>query len=582
MSSVTIPYNDSSIGVYEAHTTFGLPCHVITEFVCHGNSLVAKINFGSTGAYTYYVDGVERTITDGTFSNNVLTELFTHGESDGDHTIYIPDTNYVATTNSYTVTSAGVASFRKTDKWGEVAAIVVDPGLAGQAISLPAYVTDDGSGQAKGLSGTYGNYKPNMGSSFRYVGTLSTIRMLASLANISGGKIALHKDGVYQSTLDAGGASFVPDASRLHTLFTGLDESTSHEWRITFACADISVRAIMAGGTAGAGTFSHSPSFLPIKKVLLISDSTSTEYGLTDFTEAWPWLAFIVGSYYCSLALAAIGGTSVRDYTGDGAPRNTDPLFTTSSAEYLTEHTYKSFATAPDVWVLSDGANDNCSGANFTTSVDNIVDDLVGAFASAKGVLQKGCTADAYDTNLANSQAYAASTYPTRTVRLGRRATGITKQDGIHPDAAGSITIANDFLSQQGDLLASTDTTPPTVTSASVDVTGLILTVIHSEKVQGVADAIGNSDYRTTGFHFLNSIGITTADYITYHIPIEQVYQSQTLTLRYLDADGYVSDDPAGNLMISFSGLSITNNSTVSNAGGGSGSLLGKTLSLIG
>jgi hypothetical protein len=101
--------------------------------------------------------------------------------------------------------------------------------------------------------------------------------------------------------------------------------------------------------------------------------------------------------------------------------------------------------------------------------------------------------------------------------------------------------------------VSASDTTPPTITGASIDATGGTLTVNYSEAVTGVSAA----DYSVSGYHALGAAsgsGSTRTFALTPVVPADEVVK-----LSYV-AGGTV--DLASNALAGVSGVSVTNDST--------------------
>lgn len=143
---------------------------------------------------------------------------------------------------------------------------------------------------------------------------------------------------------------------------------------------------------------------------------------------------------------------------------------------------------------------------------------------------------------------YQRSSYPTD----GR--------GGDYDDVIGAFQSDSDPTHVGQDLEAGSgpepDTTPPTLTSAVIDVTGLLLTIGLSE------DCTGNSGFTLTpqGEALTASYASGTGNGRVYDLS-RQVLLGETITLAYSEASGDIVD-AADNEIVGFSGMAITNNST--------------------
>lgn len=477
-TTATIDADDPSIGLFYAYTPGGGEAtYLLRKLRVFGNSLIVRCDFGFTGSVAYRVDGHDYFVSDPGFGNNVPTEIYTHGESDAYHDVEFYTAN-IHNAGAFTASSdIGVASFGKTQDWGEFAVLTTTPADS-TGLNLPSYVTDDEGGQAFSYNATYGFMNLASGGSIRWHGTGTCINVLARAA--LQGAFALFSDGIMIATIETFFEGWETDAHLLQPLITGLDPGP-HEYCLYSLGTNISITAIQMGNATATGSFDHTPAFAARQKVLILGDSTSTAFGLQDFRDVWAWLVF--GVNYWVTTMAAIGGTSLHDYTADGPPKNTDPLFTTSSAEYLTNHKYVNFiGIAYNLVIVSDGANDICLPIAWTASGISITDNFVGFQNDAAIIWQEGMAASTYDGSLSDIVFYGNTTYPGQTILAGTRATGVTTLDGIHPDEAGMITIANHFYAEFPQFF-----TPPASTSATVLAHGEVTSTADDHEYLNVA-----------------------------------------------------------------------------------------------
>ncbi len=135
----------------------------------------------------------------------------------------------------------------------------------------------------------------------------------------------------------------------------------------------------------------------------------------------------------------------------------------------------------------------------------------------------------------------------------------IHTEDGLHPNVTGLAILATNREGLWPYSLV--DLTPPTLTSATINSAGTTLTLVFSEAVTGVDDAVDAGDFRLSTGQALSG-GATADGGITWTMTCALVTALDAPTLRYLDGDGFVAD-LALNLLAAITAATVTNNSTI-------------------
>lgn len=160
-------------------------------------------------------------------------------------------------------------------------------------------------------------------------------------------------------------------------------------------------------------------------------------------------------------------------------------------------------------------------------------------------------------TAIANT---AASGYTIRQVDyaalLTKTAAHADIPDNIHPSWTTGETAGTGGQNKMAAAMVNdlVDSTAPTVTAKSINSLGTTLSLTFSESVTGVSA----SDYALSGGHTLSSAtGTGTAWSMTISAAVND---AETITLTYT---GTATKDASNNLLATFSGSAVTNNSTV-------------------
>lgn len=215
--------------------------------------------------------------------------------------------------------------------------------------------------------------------------------------------------------------------------------------------------------------------------------------------------------------------------------------------------------TAPEV----DSATVNSAGTTVTLALDEVVTVSVGTGFSIS--LSGGAATLTYASGSGSSSLVFNSS---RTIYSGETGTVsyVTVANGIQ-DAAGNDLDSFSGLTITNNSSQVLDTTAPTVSSRTIATNGNSITIGFSEAVQfGAGGNTGLTLTPTNGgatitLTYSSGTGTSSLVYAT----SRTASNTETFTLGYTQPGAGVRDS-AGNLLASFSGQAVTNNSTVNGA----------------
>jgi hypothetical protein len=261
------------------------------------------------------------------------------------------------------------------------------------------------------------------------------------------------------------------------------------------------------------------------------------------------------------------GDTVDLDYDGAGTLASDDSGLSLAAVSNVsvTNNSTVVYDVAPTVTSASIGSDGYTLTVNFSETVSG---DGSSYFNVDGGYSGDNLTAGS-QSGSGSSRTYTLSdvVYSGETVNLDYTGTTIV-DSGSNPLATFSNMAVTNNSTVVNDI--------PTVSSVTVGTDGFTITVVFSETVSGDASSYFNLD----GSHLGNDILLTnqsgTGATRTYEIS-GTVYQGEIVNLDYT---GTVIVDSVSNQMATFSNKAVTNNSTVTNPGGGSSAYMGTVLLL--
>jgi len=313
------------------------------------------------------------------------------------------------------------------------------------------------------------------------------------------------------------------------------------------------------------------------------TDSTSNGLDISPISAGNPTAGGVAG---------AIGAATEYDGTGDYLQKSTGPPVSAFPVTVMALINPDSVAAAANdtVFVIDDGTtnnyiwldNDNGSatarfktaGSTYSSAAGSMVD------SSWQHVALRLTSSEvqAYRNGVAATADSHSETYPTMVNTHVGNFTNISylfAGDMQHlmflsADVGTDwITLESDMLLDQANTWTSGswtggDTTPPTLTTATIDSSGTTLTLVFDENVTGQTAFTLDSDFGNLKITAASGDGTDTHT----HTLSRPALSTETITLDYDSGTGTSVDD-ASNALATITGQSVTNNSTMAEAPSG-------------
>lgn len=495
-------------------------------------------------------------------STGLFQQLILSGLSAGTHSIQVHNNNdfvQVSVANFVTISGTGASSVQATGG-------ITNSYDFLDTTNVSPHVRFDGDwtfGSSRlEVSGPGAVGNDESCASLVFKGTLSDINLILPDQGIN---VALAVDGVYHSTnydLTANGdqtGRFI-----LRQLFTGLDGSSAHVYKLTFSAVNGGGAVVYVGSPFVSGTIdlTYTPPVRP--ELFCFGDSiTATIVTYTDGTHqrdpsiGFPYKLALAGDY--RLWNYGIGGCFL---TANGGA-------TASMVNRTASIT--SLRPSPAYVVILGGSNDNSFGiANATVQSDAATmmndfltnDDGSTTYVWLKPLPIGGTTLTPYTTqfdavyaNLTTPQKARVHLIESNNFGLNSSNTSMFK-DGVHPLPPGYDLITTQLEPYLGIFSA------PTITSATTNANGTLLTATISES--GCTPSSGTAGFRLgdasdgTAGGTVNLPWSISGTTITF-APPNKLYPGMTYTITS-DTTGIV--DGSGNAFADVTDAAVTNSST--------------------